>query len=57
MVRKVLLDGDTELARSGAGMIPMALVERAGRGEGKDLPSTAVREHLALQSYFTAMEA
>ena len=49
VVRKVLLEGDTELAGSDGS-------DRAGRewrGEGTHLPSTAVREHLALQTYLT----
>jgi len=60
VVRKLLLDGQTELARTGAGMVPSAVVERAGRewrGEGSNLPPVAVREHLALQTFLTAMEA
>jgi len=60
VVRKLMLEGDTEMARKGAGMVPAGVVERAGRewrGEGTDLPPTAVREHLALQTYLTAMEA
>jgi len=60
VVRKLLIEGDTEQARSGAGMVPATVVDKVGkewRGEGEDLPSSAVREHLALQTYLTAVEA
>jgi len=60
VVRKLLLEGDTELARAGARMVPTGVVEKVGRewrGEGEDLPTMAVREHLGLQTYLTAMEA
>jgi len=60
VVRRLLLTGDTELARKGTDMVPATVVEKVGkewRGEGSDLPSKAVREHLALQTYLAAMEA
>jgi len=60
VVRLLLLDGEVELARTGAGMVPPAVLERVGRewrGEESGLPSPAVREHLALQTYLTALEA
>merc|ERR1712179_891095 len=42
------------------GMVPTSVVDKVGkewRGEGEELPSSAVREHLALQTYLTAVEA
>ena len=51
------LGHDTELARAGARMVPTGVVEKVGREwRGEDLPTMAVREHLALQTYLTAME-
>jgi len=61
VVRKLLLSGDTDMARTAAAMVPGAVLEQATKewkeAEGGELPGGAVREHLALQTYLSAMEA
>ena len=60
VVRALLLRGEEEQARAGASMVPGSVLEQAGRewrGEAGELPGGAVREHIALQTYLTAMEA
>jgi len=60
VMRRLLLAGETEHARAGANMVPNSVLEQASRewkGESGILPGVAVREHIALQTYLTAMEA
>lgn len=60
VVRLLLGRGEQERAREGAAMVPGGVLEQAGRewrGEGGSLPGSAVREHLALHTYLSAMEA
>ena len=59
-VRRLLLLDDTEQGRAAAAMVPPGVLElarREWRGEGGVLPPAAVREHIALQTLFTASEA
>ena len=85
VVRKLLLSGDTDMARTAAAMVPGgfllivivstkrlvhffhlisvigSVLEQATKewrgAEGGELPGGAVREHLALQTHLSAMEA
>jgi len=59
VIRRLLLQGNVEGAREAADHVPQSVLERAGRdwrGEGTGLPEEAVREHLGLQAYLTAIE-
>jgi len=59
VVRRLLLSSQVDEAREATGHVPQSVLERAGRdwrGEGSGLPAEAVREHLALQAYLTAMQ-
>ena len=60
VVRRLLLQGgQVEAARQATDHVPQSVLEKAARdwrGDGSELPAEAVREHLALQAYLTAIE-
>ena len=60
VVRRLLLQGgQVEAARQATDHVPQSVLEMAARdwrGDGAELPAEAVREHLALQAYLTAIE-
>ena len=59
VIRKLLLEGDVDMATKAAGLVPSSVKEvvaRDWRGDGSTLPTAAVKELLALQSYLASME-